>query len=218
MNRKLVTPLGTAAWSAVVAPRENRASGRLEWSLGLVVEETAITELLQQLEQIITTAAQRDPAFTNRAGLHYPIKPSMKKDQMGNKQPEPGKVVINAKRAAQRMVNGQPSPNQAPIIYDAMGQLAQNVIEVPPGSKVKMIVEAYSYNKAGQVGIGLDLCGVQIGQLAENMPELAPIEGMDAPVPPAGMPAVAPPPMTAAPAWQPAAPAPIAAPPTQMPF
>jgi hypothetical protein len=51
---------------------------------------------------------------------------------------------------------------------------------------------------------------VQIGQLAENMPELTPIEGMD-PVMPAGMPALAPPPAApAAPAWgvPPAAPAP----------
>jgi hypothetical protein len=210
LNRKIVTPLGTAAWSAVVTPRENRASGRLEWSLGLVVDEAAITELLQTLEQVINNAAQRDAAFTNRAGLHYPIKASMKKDQMGNKTPEPGKVVINAKRAAQRIFQGQTTPNSAPILYDAMGLLAKDVIEVPPGSKVKMIVEAYSYNKAGQVGIGLDLCGVQIGQLAENMPELTSIEGMD-PVMPAGMPALAPPPAApAAPAWgvPPAAPAP----------
>jgi hypothetical protein len=127
-------------------------------------------------------------------------------------------VVINAKRAAQRMFQGQATPNQAPILYDALAQLAQNVIEVPPGSICKMIVEAYHYNKAGQVGIGLDLCGVQIAQLAENMPELTPIEGMDAPVPPVGMPAIAPPPVAAAPAWQPAAPAPVAAPPAQLPW
>jgi len=214
MNRKIVTPLGTAAWSAVVTPRENRASGRLEWSLGLVVDEAAITDLLQQLEEIISGAAQRDPAFANRAGLHYPIKPSMKKDQAGNKQPEPGKVVINAKRAAQRIYQGQAQPNQPPILYDALGQPAQGVIEVPPGSKVKMIVECYHYNKAGQVGIGLDLCGVQIGQLAENMPELTPIEGIDLPIPPVGMPAIAAPPVGGAPAWHAAAP-PVAAPPAQ---
>jgi hypothetical protein len=218
MNRKLVTPLGTAAWSAVVTPRENRFNGRPEWVLGLEVDEAAITDLLQQLEQLIATAAQRDPAFANRAALDHPIKPSTKKDQMGNQIPVPGKVVINAKRAAQRMSQGQATPNQPPILYDALGQLAQGVVDVPHGSKVKMIVEAYSYNKAGRVGIGLDLCGVQIGQLAENMPELSPIEGMDAPVPPVGVPAIAPPPVAAAPAWQPAAPAPVAAPPAQWPW
>jgi hypothetical protein len=211
MNRKLVTPLGTAKWSDVVTPRKNRFNDRLEWAMGLAVDEASVAGLLQAIAQVVANAAQRDPAFS-QPGLIYPYKPSETKDAAGNKIPEPGKVLIQAKRAAQRMINGQASPNQSPIIYDALGQLAQNVLEVPPGSKCKMIVEVFSYNKAGNAGIGLDLCGVQIGQLAENMPELSPIEGMDAPMPPVGMPAIAPPPVTAAPAWQPA---PVAAPPAQ---
>jgi hypothetical protein len=226
MSRKLVSPLGTAAWSAVVAPRLNDMNGRHEWSLGLVCDEQQATPLLQHLEQLKAEAVAKDPSLQHGEWF-MPVKASMKKQLDGSKTPDYGKVVLSFKRSTERIFGGQPQQNDPPKLYDAFGQPTTGITSVPPGSTIKAIFRAYTWAKAGKKGVSLDLEGVQVGQLAEDMPDLEPIdvigavdEFAGAPVA-AAAPPVAPPPIAppapVAPAYPPQPVAP-AAPAYQRPY
>jgi hypothetical protein len=174
MSRKLVSPLGTAAWSSVVAPRLNEMNGRHEWSLGLICDEEQAMPLLQHLEQLKVDAVARDPQLANGEWF-MPVKASMKKQLDGSKTPDYGKVVLSFKRSTERIIGGQPQQNEPPKLYDSIGQPTTGISSVPPGSTIKVIFRAYTWAKAGKKGVSLDLEGVQVGQLAEDMPDLEPI-------------------------------------------
>lgn len=179
MGKKYVSPLGTVAWSAVITPREN-LSKRLEYSLGLVVNSNETEAILGQIQQLLAAAAQSNPKFTQTEGLQLPIKASYEKDEAGNKISQPDKTVLSFKRGAYRRARngGTETPNDKPRLIDCFGKpYTQAITDVPSGSTVKVIYEPYTYDVAGNHGVGFDLCGVQIAELAEDFPELGAIEG-----------------------------------------
>jgi hypothetical protein len=94
---------------------------------------------------------------------------------MAAKTPDYGKVVLSFKRSTERIIGGQPQQNEPPKLYDSIGQPTTGISSVPPGSTIKVIFRAYTWAKAGKKGVSLDLEGVQVGQLAEDMPDLEPI-------------------------------------------
>lgn len=175
---KGITPIGQLAWSNLIQPREN-LSRNLEWSCGLVLDEQLAAQIMEVCGRLIAERAAKEPQFNaNPAELRYPFKPSEKKDAAGNKTVEPGKFVFSLKRKVQVNTRAGLRTQTPPVIYDGAGMVVtDSVVNIPPGSTVRLSYDLYTYDSAGNKGVGADLLSVQIISLNDDAPQFDAVDG-----------------------------------------
>jgi hypothetical protein len=176
----LLTPVGLYVFGSVVDPGENRASGELEWSLGLVCVEEECQQIFTAVEDVLNEARRKDPLFPkDNSKLYLPFGPSQKKNEAGDLVVEDGKVLLKfkRKRLVKRRGEVEKTLNTPPRIYDSEGKMVQ-VPTVPRGSKGKAVFDIYSYNTPATKGVGFGLKGFQIVEMAEQIDDsLPPVDG-----------------------------------------
>ena len=72
------------------------------------------------------------------------------------------------------MTNEQNTP---PVLFDSMGHPVLKLPTVNPGSEGRVIYDTYSYDKAGQRGVGLQILGFQVFKLNVSTIEVGALEG-----------------------------------------
>lgn len=175
-----LSPVGTIVWGNLIEPGENRASGELQWDLGLVCNEEECQPFFAAIEDVLAEVRNRDLKFPrDNSGLILPFSPAMKKNEAGELEPNEGFITLKAKR--KRMVKRRGSSeriaNTPPRIYDSEGKLVV-VSDIPRGSKGKAVYDLFAYNTAGARGVSMGLQGFQIVELAEQQgSSLPPVEG-----------------------------------------
>jgi hypothetical protein len=171
------TPIGRLAWSHIVDPAMS-LSNKPEWSAGLVLAEADSLPLMELVNKTIEDERKKNPVFPRTNDLLiFPYGPSMKKNEAGVKEREPGMLVWKFKRPCQinKKATGL-TDNSPPLLFDSMGRPVK-LPEVPSGSEGKMVFQPYPYNKAGNIGIGLQISGFQIVKLEKRAIELEAVEG-----------------------------------------
>lgn len=175
-----VTPLGAFVFGTLVEPRENPNSGKLEWNMGFVVPLNESEKLMALIEDALADFRQRNPKFpATNDKLHLPFRPSMKKDETGERVEDPDNLLFSFKRNAhKRSKTGETSNNTPPSLYDSLGRNVTGTIDrVPTGSTGKVVFDVYVYDMPGAKGVSFQLVGFQIAQMKEQAVELPPIEG-----------------------------------------
>lgn len=174
-----LSPVGVFIWGSLIEPKENQASGEMEWSCGLVVREDECQDFFAVIEEALAAQRAQDPLFPkSNEALNLPFAPSMKKNDQGELEPHEGHVVLKfkRKRMIKRRGSKEKTVNTPPAIYDSTGQLVI-VPEIRRGSRGKAVFDVYAYNMPKSKGIGLGLRGFQIVELAEKENQLPPVEG-----------------------------------------
>lgn len=180
MTKNLLTPVGLYVWGNLVDPGENRASGELQWDLGLVCAEDECQEVFAAVEEALNEARRRDSLFPKDNGkLLLPFGPSQKKNEEGEYEPQDGFVILKfkRKRLVKRRGEAEKKVNTPPRIYDSEGKIIQ-VPSVPRGSKGKAVFDIYTYNMPANKGVAFGLVGFQIVELGEQADDsLPPVKG-----------------------------------------
>jgi len=175
------TAIGRVAFGNLI---ESRTSdyGKTEWTLGVVLDEDATNQMLTRMDDELETYRKRNPLnakFPALASLKNGIKPSETKDEEGNKTPDEGNFLAVFKRQTTwKSKQGDVNKQAPPRIYDSVGRILTDPIDVPRGSKGLVVYEHGIYNNPGNKGISLRLIGFQIAELAEgNDVKMEPIDG-----------------------------------------
>lgn len=174
-----LSPVGTIVWGNLIEPGENRASGELQWDLGLVCNEEECQQFFAAIEDVLAEVRKRDLKYPrDNSGLILPFQPAMKKNEAGELEPNEGFITLKLKR--KRMVRRRASServlNTPPRIYDSEGKLVV-LSDIPRGSKGKAVYDLFAYNTAGARGVSMGLQGFQIVELADHGNSLPPVEG-----------------------------------------
>lgn len=174
-----LSPVGTIVWGNLIEPGENRASGELQWDLGLVCNEEECQQFFAAIEDVLAEVRKRDLKYPrDNSGLILPFQPAMKKNEAGELEPNEGFITLKLKR--KRMVRRRASServlNTPPRIYDSEGKLVV-LSDIPRGSKGKAVYDLFAYNTAGARGVSMGLQGFQIVELADHGNTLPPVEG-----------------------------------------
>jgi hypothetical protein len=175
------TSVGRVAWSNLIEARTSDY-GKTEWTLGLVLDEPATNEMLTRMDDELETYRKKNPLhakFPPLASLKNGIKPSEIKDEEGNKTPDEGNFLAVFKRQTTwKSKQGDTNKQTPPRIYDSVGRILTDPIDVPRGSRGLAVYEHGIYNNPGNKGISLRLVGFQIAELAEgNDVKLEAIDG-----------------------------------------
>ena len=175
------TSVGRVAWSNLIEARTSDY-GKTEWTLGLVLDEPGANEMLVRMDDELVAYRKKDPRnaeFPPLNELKNGIKPSETKDEDGNKTPDEGNFLAVFKRQTTWMSRqGDKNTQTPPRIYDSVGRILTDPIDVPRGSKGLVVYEHGIYNNPGNKGITLRLVGFQIAELAEgNDVKLEAIDG-----------------------------------------
>jgi hypothetical protein len=169
-RQRIITPIGRTAWCHVIAPRED-LSHNMVWDVGLEIDEDWIKQYSAIARELVETARSADPRFPT-SGLIYPWVESRgpKKDDGSPGDIIEGKWLIKAKRKTVRMRNGGQERNTAPILQDGLGQPIKpgTLDDIPPSSEVRLMLDLFAYNKAGNAGVSAGLVGVQVKKLGES--------------------------------------------------
>lgn len=175
----LLTPVGVFVWGHLIEPGENKNSGELEWSIGLVCPEDECQQIFARVEEVIAEARRRDPLFPkDNSTLQLPFAPALKKNEAGELEPNDGFVTLKMKRKrmVKRRGESERSVNTPPRIYDSEGKSVV-VPQIPRGSKGKAVFDVYAYNMKANKGISFGLKGFQIVELVNRDDTLPPVEG-----------------------------------------
>lgn len=175
------TAIGRVAFGNLIEPRTSDY-GKNEWILGVVLDEDATNQMLTRMDDELETYRKRNPLhakFPPLASLNNGIKPSEIKDEEGNKTPDEGNFLAVFKRQTTwKSKQGDVNKQAPPRIYDSVGRILTDPIDVPRGSKGLVVYEHGIYNNPGNKGISLRLIGFQIAELAEgNDVKMEPIDG-----------------------------------------
>lgn len=174
-----LSPIGVLVWGSLIEPKENQASGEMEWSVGLVVPEDECQAVFATIEEALSAKRAADPMFPKgNDKLNLPFGPAMKKNEAGELEPNEGFITLKLKR--KRMIKrrgaAEKTINTPPMIYDSDGKPVI-VPEIRRGTRGKAVFDVYVYNMPGSKGVGLGLKGFQIVELAEQENTLPPVEG-----------------------------------------
>ena len=175
------TSVGRVAWSNLIEARTSDY-GKHEWTLGLVLDEDATNEMLTRMDDELEGYRKKNPLhakFPPLAQLKNGIKPSETKDEEGNKTPDEGNFLAVFKRQTTwKSKQGDTNKQTPPRIYDSVGRILTDPVDVPRGSRGLAVYEHGIYNNPGNKGISLRLVGFQIAELAEgNDVKLEAIDG-----------------------------------------
>ena len=175
------TSVGRVAWSNLIEARTSHY-GKTEWTMGLVLDEPATNEMLTRMDDELETYRKKNPLhakFPPLASLKNGIKPSEIKDEEGNKTADEGNFLAVFKRQTTwKSKQGDTNKQNPPRIYDSVGRILTDPIDVPRGSRGLAVYEHGIYNNPGNKGISLRLVGFQIAELAEgNDVKLETIDG-----------------------------------------
>jgi hypothetical protein len=175
------TSVGRVAWSNLIEARTSDY-GKTEWTLGLVLDENATNEMLTRMDDELESYRKKNPLhakFPPLASLKNGIKPSEIKDEEGNKTPDEGNFLAVFKRQTTwKSKQGDTNKQNPPRIYDSVGRILTEPLDVPRGSRGLAVYEHGIYNNPGNKGISLRLVGFQIAELAEgNDVKLEAIDG-----------------------------------------
>ena len=175
------TSVGRVAWSNLIEARTSDY-GKTEWTLGLVIDEDATNEMLTRMDDELETYRKKNPLhakFPPLTELKNGIKPSETKNEDGTKTPDEGNFLAVFKRQTTwKSKQGDVNKQAPPRIYDSVGRILTDPIDVPRGSKGLVVYEHGIYNNPGNKGISLRLIGFQIAELAEgNDVKMEPIDG-----------------------------------------
>ena len=175
------TAIGRVAFGNLI---ESRTSdyGKTEWILAVVLDEDATNQMLGHQDDELDAYRKKSPLnakFPALASLKNGIKPSETKDEDGNKTPDEGNFLAVFKRQTTwKSKQGDVNKQAPPRIYDSVGRILTDPIDVPRGSKGLVVYEHGIYNNPGNQGISLRLIGFQIAELAEgNDVKMEPIDG-----------------------------------------
>ena len=181
MAQQFKTAIGKVAFGNLI---ESRTSdyGKTEWTLGLVIDEPATNQMLERMDAELETYRSRSPLnskFPPLTAVKNGIKPSEIKNEDGTKEPDEGNFLAVFKRQTTwKSKQGDTNKNTPPRIYDSLGRILTDPIDVPRGSKGLAVYEHSIYNNPGNRGVSLRLVGFQIAELAEgNDVKLEPIDG-----------------------------------------
>lgn len=162
---------------------EENLSKKMEWhvSCEMTLEDFAPIEdhINQEMEEKIKIG--KFPK-EKRGKLYMPFKPATMKDPDGGDQrvAKDGFVLVAFKRKQLINVRGQSKMQAPPTIWDGSGLNITNLPNCPePGNGSIVIVRyaPYAYDNV-QVGVQLQLIGVQIVELKEHQEDaMAPVEG-----------------------------------------
>jgi len=173
------TPIGRIAWGSLIEPRENQASGEMEWSLGLVCAEDECQEFFEAIEEALAEARAKDLKFPrDNSKLYLPFSPALKKNEAGELEPDEGFITIKLKRKRMIRKRGltEKTTNTPPLLYDSSGKIVR-LAEVPGGSRGLAVFDIYCYNTPTTKGVSLGLKGFQVVELFEREDALPAIEG-----------------------------------------
>ena len=165
------TAIGRIAFSNLVQAKTSDY-GNTEWTAGFVIDQAGCDQIIA--DQMIEHAnfLQRVPNFPSYADLtakgKVGIKPSVSKDEAGNKVLDEGFYLCVFKRqTTYKTKQGDTMKNNSPRMYDSVGRLI-DPIEVPRGSKGLVVYENSIYNRPANKGMNLRLVGFQIAELADD--------------------------------------------------
>lgn len=176
----LVTPIGAMVFGNVVEPRENPNSGKVEWNLGFVLSLEDSDSIIQNIQAAVAAKRAANPKFpATDDKLRFPYKPSMKRNEEGELEPDPENLLWNFKRnTTYQTKTGEQKTNTPPALYDSLGRIVTGTIpRVPAGTTGKVVYDIYVYDMPGSKGVSLQIKGFQVAELKKTEEELPPIEG-----------------------------------------
>ena len=147
-----------------------------------VIDEDGTNQILTRMDDELDGYRKKNPLhakFPPLASLKNGIKPSEIKDDEGNRTPDEGNFLAVFKRQTTwKSKQGDTNKQTPPRIYDSVGRILTDPIDVPRGSRGLAVYEHGIYNNPGNKGISLRLVGFQIAELAEgNDVKLEAIDG-----------------------------------------
>ena len=175
MGAKHLSPIGTMVFGNVVEARMNDY-GNAEWGCGLRLTEQESSAMLKVVEEQLAERRKTDPKFpATNEGLKFPFRAAKEKNEAGEwVQGLTTDLLWTINRKTVRKDRtGQEVKNSPPTIYDSNGTIVTDMPEVGFGSKIKVVYDAYIYNRPGNAGVKFELIGIQVVELKEAA---APIE------------------------------------------
>jgi hypothetical protein len=175
-----VTSVGRYAFGALLEPRTNPNSSKLEYNVGFVLSEQDSEDIFAQMEKALEAKRAGDPRFPkDNSALRFPFRESTKKLEDGTKEVVPGEYLWNFKRNAEiQRKTGEMARNTPPVIYDSLGRIVTaQISRFASGTTGKVVYDVYVYNMAGSKGVSLQLVGFQIAELKRDEVALPTIEG-----------------------------------------
>ena len=164
------TAIGRIAFSNLVQAKTSDY-GKTEWTAGFVIDQAGCDQIIadQMIEHASFIKGHQFPSYADlTAQGKVGIKPSVSKDEDGNKVLDEGFFLCVFKRQTTYITKqGDTVKNNAPRMYDSVGRLI-DPIEVPRGSKGLVVYENSIYNRPANKGMNLRLVGFQIAELADD--------------------------------------------------
>jgi hypothetical protein len=177
---KFVSPIGAMVFGSIVEPRENPNSGKVEWNLGFVLGLEESNTIMENIATAVAAKRAANPKFPQTDDkLKFPYRPSIRRNEEGEKEPDPDSLLWNFKRnATYQTKTGEIKQNNPPALYDSLGRLVTGTIDrVPSGTTGKVVYDIYVYDMPGAKGVSLQIVGFQIAEMKKIETDLAPIEG-----------------------------------------
>lgn len=162
-SNNVVTAVALITWNGCVPPDKDERTGNNVWTMGIAYPKTSVEAA--ELRALCQEAVNADPVFKGvmPAGGSLPF--------MECDTAKLGPLVNGMERVSAKTYNGMPR------VIDANGaDIPQMALanQLYPGCKVKLMVHAYTYNKAGNKGVALGLDAIQIiDATAEKLPVMA---------------------------------------------
>lgn len=163
-----MSPIGEVAWSSVATPRESLTPGKKHFDIAIELSEDEIAEADNICADLIEEARKADPRFPkDDAKLFLPVAVARgpKKADGSPGDPVPGRFLLKAKI---NEVKRDGSLSTPPRLVDALGQSIAPRVNPGPRSKVRILVDFFTFNTAGTAGVGAGLRGIQIAKLQEE--------------------------------------------------
>ena len=171
------TPIGRVAYGYLIEPGENLNKDQ-EWLCALEISIEDSEPLMALLEEEIERGYKEHRDWPkDRSKLNIPYKQATKKDESGERVPNPDALLWTFKRKV-NLKDGR--KNNPPQIISSQAELIrpEDRPDVSSGSTGKVIFTPRAYSWAGQRGVKFGLIGFQIKELVtKSMIEVAPLEG-----------------------------------------
>ena len=153
----------------------------VQWDVGLVLSDEDSIPLLALVDEEIAKQRSTNRNFPKvNDKLRLPYRPSMKKNDAGDKELVEGEMLWSFKRKFEiKQRNGELKRNNPPVIYDSLGRVCtEKVPMVGSNTILKVVYDVFSYGNNMGAGVSFGLVGIQIVELvAPKVMELEPIEG-----------------------------------------